>query len=69
MSYAELLPAVQLLPQSDKLRLLEFLSDELKMNEADQLIDEYVKNPLWSQYDAFEAAEIMKTLTDEYKFK
>jgi len=60
MSFTELLPAVQSLPQSDKVRLLEYLNGDLKTHRGESLIDGNVQYPFWSQFDAFEAAEIMQ---------
>jgi hypothetical protein len=60
MSLAEILPAVQSLPHPDKLRLLTFLAGELAREEGLSDVRPDVAYPVWSPYDAFEAASTLE---------
>ena len=63
MSLAELLPSVQALPRSDKFRLVQELIAELAQEEG-LTEGEY---PIWSPYDAYEAAATLMQLLEEDK--
>ena len=63
MSLAELLPAVQALPRSDKVRLVQELVAELAQSEG-LTAGEY---PIWSPYDAHEAAATLMQLLEQDK--
>lgn len=56
MSLAELLPTVQALPYDDKVRLAHLLITELAREEGVPLGDVEPMYPVWSPYNAFEAA-------------
>jgi hypothetical protein len=60
MSLAELLPTVRSLPRHDKLRLLQFLAGELARDEGLPDIRLGVDYPVWSPYEAFEAARTLE---------
>jgi hypothetical protein len=60
MSLAELLPAVQSLHHQDKLRLLQFLAGELARAEGLPEILHGAEYPVWSPYDAYEAAAVLE---------
>jgi hypothetical protein len=55
----ELLPKVQALPKADKLRLIQFLISELAREEGITLFQPNVDYPIWTPYNAFEAATIL----------
>jgi hypothetical protein len=59
MSLAELLPSVRSLPHEDKLRLLQFLAGELAREEGLPEIPPGAACPIWSPFDAFEAAGVL----------
>jgi hypothetical protein len=63
MSLAELLPAVQALPRKDKFRLVQELIAELAQEEG-LAEGEY---PVWSPYDAHEAAATLLQLLEQDK--
>lgn len=67
MSLLELFPAVRSLPREEKVQLLQFLAGELARDvglPAFHPGDEY---PIWSPYDAFEAAGTLeRALDDEF---
>jgi len=65
MSLAELLPAVQSLPRSDKFRLMQELIAELAREEALEA-GEY---PVWSPHDAHQAAASLLLMLEEDKAK
>lgn len=55
----ELLPKVQVLSRADKLRLMQFLVFELAREEGVALLRPDQDYPIWTPYDAFEAAETL----------
>ena len=57
MSLNELMPTLRDLDRADKLRVMQFLIQELAKEENALLgTDSY---PVWSPYDSFEAANIL----------
>ena len=66
MSLAELLPNIQSLPRADKLRLIQFLAQELADAESPPLLVAGRSYPVWSPDQAFAAAEtLLQTLREE----
>jgi len=58
----ELLPAIRVLSRTDKLRVVQYLVSELVREEPDLLTPD-MTYPVWSPYDACEAADtLLKTL-------
>ncbi len=54
----ELLPRLSQLSHSDKLYVMQFLVSELAQEQTD-LLKPDLSYPVWSPYDAFEAADTM----------
>jgi len=65
MSLADLLPSIQALPRRDKFRLMQELIAELAQEEG-LAEGEY---PVWSPYDAHEAAATLLQLLEQDKAK
>ncbi len=66
MSLAELLPNIHSLPRADKLRLIQFLAQELAEEDAPPVLVPGNEYPVWSPYDAFAAADtLLKILRAE----
>ncbi|NUQ75454.1 MAG: hypothetical protein HUU21_18050 [Polyangiaceae bacterium] len=66
MSLVELLHDVQSLPRADKLKLIQFLAQELAEVEGPPLLQAGQSYPVWSPDQAFEAAEtLLHTLRTE----
>ncbi|RMF27927.1 MAG: hypothetical protein D6759_16785 [Chloroflexi bacterium] len=62
----ELLPQIQALPRADKLRLMWFLVLELAREEGIVLLQPNQDYPIWTPYDAFDAAAtLLKALEEE----
>ena len=59
MSLVEILPDVQALPRADKLRLIQFLAQELVEAEDPPALVAGEEYPVWSPYDAFAAADTL----------
>jgi hypothetical protein len=59
MSLSELLPTLQLLTRSDKLRAIQFLAAELEREDESHLIEPGRSYPIWSPFDAHAAATIL----------
>jgi len=67
MSLAELIPLVNNLSQSDKLSLFKFLAAQIPDAEL-QVIFSASEYPVWSPYNAMEAANIlMQMIQDDQK--
>ncbi len=58
MNITELLPQLRKLKRADKLYVMQFLVSELAQEESD-LLRPGVNYPVWSPYDATEAANVM----------
>ncbi len=66
MTLSEILPAIQLLPRVDKLRLIQLLAadvardDGIALDVADKTI------PIWSPHDSFQgAATLLRVLGED----
>lgn len=55
---AQLLPSLRSLKRTEKLQVIQFLAGELA-HEEDELLTPDVEYPIWSPYDAYEAADVM----------
>jgi len=58
MEVAELLPRLRELSRADKLYVMQFLISELAQEETD-LLKPHLDYPIWSPYNAFDAADTM----------
>jgi hypothetical protein len=67
MSLNELLPMLQELPRVDKLRLIQFLVFELAREENITLFENDSAYPIWTPYNAFEAADVLLGALQEEK--
>jgi hypothetical protein len=67
MSLNELLPSVQELPRRDKLQLMEWLAAQLAKEENIPLLSPDVEYPIWSPYDAHEAAATLASFLEQEK--
>ncbi len=61
----ELLPKVQALPKADKLRLMQFLVFELAREEGVALLQPDQDYPIWTPYNAFDAASTLLSALEE----
>jgi hypothetical protein len=59
MSLAEVLPNVQSLSRADKLRLIQFLAQDLAQIEESGPIRPDQTYPVWSPHEAFGAAAVL----------
>lgn len=65
MTMLELMPLLRQLSRPEKLHVMQCLVSDLAQDESD-LIRQDMSYPVWSPYDAFEAADIMlKVLASE----
>lgn len=58
MAVVDLLPALRDLSRGDKLRVVQFLVQEMA-REEDALLEAGGSYPVWTPYDAHEAAETL----------
>ncbi len=66
MSLQELLPILRELPREDKLRAAQFLISEVAREEGVNLLENDADYPIWSPYDAFDAADtLLKVLRED----
>lgn len=61
MTLQEILDNAQKLNHDEKMQLLQMLMDELNMNE----LFNAAQQPIWTPYDAFEAAQIMQQMLEK----
>ena len=67
MTLSEVLPAVQLLPRADKLRLIQLLAadvardDQIVLDMADKSV------PMWSPYDSLQGAATLLRVLEQDK--
>ena len=66
MSLAEVLPQVQMLSRLDRFRLIQFLAQELERDEGG-LIEPGRSYPVWSPYDAHDAAATLLQVLEQEK--
>ena len=65
MPMADLLPTLQSLPHSDKIQVVQFLVSQLEREEVMELLTPPELYPVWSPFDAVDAAEgLLKMLAD-----
>jgi hypothetical protein len=65
MTMTELMPLLRKLNRAEKLHVMQCLVSDLAQDESD-LIRQDMSYPIWSPYDAFEAADTMlKVLASE----
>ncbi len=67
MTIIELLPKLQALPRVEKLRAVQFLIGEIAREEAPQPLAAGAAYPVWSPYEAVEAAATLQNLLDQEK--
>jgi hypothetical protein len=65
MNFTEMIPAVRALPRADKLRLIQLLVVELAREEGIPPVKGDASYPIWSPYEAFDAAALMLQALDE----
>ena len=66
LTVTDILPLVRQLNRAEKLHLMQVLVSELAQEETD-LIQPGLEYPVWSPYDAYEAADIMLRILRESK--
>jgi len=69
LELAKLVPILRELKRSEKLFVVQVLVSELAQEESSQLLQQDVAYPIWSPYDAFDAAETMIKALNESKAK
>jgi hypothetical protein len=65
MSLAELMPALQNLPREDKLEVVRILVSELTRQEGIDLLQGGESYPIWTPFDAYDAAGSLQQLLDQ----
>lgn len=65
MSLAELIPLVNNLSQSDKLSLFKLLATQIPDAELQVIFSSASEYPIWSPYDATEAANILMQMIQD----
>lgn len=64
MEMTQILPELQKLRRAEKLYIMQFLVSELAQEES-ELIQPGFAYPIWSPYDAFDAAAVMLNVLQE----
>jgi hypothetical protein len=65
MSFVELWPSLQALSRADKFRAIQLLAVDLAREGDAQLIPDGVSCPIWSPFDAFDAARTLMELLEK----
>jgi hypothetical protein len=67
MNVAELLPTLQTLSRADKLKVMQFLVQELAAEEEALSLQPGATYPVWSPYNSHDAAQQLAALLKEDK--
>ena len=67
MSYSELLSTLQTLSRADKLKVMQFLVQELAAEEEALLLQPGATYSVWSPYNSHDAAQKLAVLLEEDK--
>ena len=67
MSYSELLSTLQTLSRADKLKIMQFLVQELAAEEEALLLQPGATYAVWSPYNSHDATQKLATLLEEDK--
>lgn len=66
MPMTDLLPTLQSLPHSDKIQVVQFLVSQLEREEVMELLTPLELYPIWSPFDAVDAADsLLKALAED----
>lgn len=65
MVFNELIPVLQKLPRTDKIRVIQLMAFELAKEDNLIPFTHQAEYPIWSPYDAFEAADTLLELLKE----
>jgi len=65
MTFTELLPVLQTLPRADKLRVIQILAADLAPEEGPELLPPGAASPIWSPFEAYDAAHTLMQLLEE----
>lgn len=65
MSLAELMPILQNLPRQDKLEVVRYLMSDLTRREGVELLQNGATYPVWTPFDAFDAAKSLQQMLDQ----
>ena len=69
MSLAELVPALKSLARDEKLEVIRFLVSDLMRQQGIDWLQSGASYPVWTPFDAFEAARSLQQLLDEDGFQ
>lgn len=65
MTLSELLPELHALARADKLRVIQVLAADVAGEEDIEVLKSGTAYPIWSPYDAFDAAAVLSRVLDE----
>ncbi len=65
MSVTELMPVLQNLPRNDKLEVIQLLISDLTRQEGIDLLQSGASYPIWTPFDAHDAARSLQQLLDQ----
>ncbi len=66
MNLTELLPQLRELSRAEQLQIMQFLLSEIAKSEGVSLLEPGQTYPVWSPYDADEAANTLTQLLEEH---
>ena len=65
MSLADVLPTLHNLPRDEKIEVIRLLSSDLLRQEGIDLLQDGQSYPLWTPFDAFDAAKSLQQMLDQ----
>jgi len=65
MSVTELLPSLKTLSRTDKLKVMQFLAQELEVEEELSLLQSGKTYQIWSPLNSYKAVQTLATLLEE----
>ena len=67
MSISEIMPIIEKLPTSDKLRIIQILAAGLLSKQPSETVGTLVATELWSPYDSHQAADTLMRFASDQK--
>lgn len=65
MSIAELIPTLKGLPREDKIQVLRLMASDLTEEAGVEILQNGTSYPVWTPFDAHEAAQSLQKLLEE----
>lgn len=67
MSISEIMPIIEKLPTSDKLKIIQILAAGLLSKQPPETVGTLVSTDIWSPYDSYQAADTLMRFASEQR--